>query len=318
MVIPIIIIPNLKDKIKYLIGSIIVFFIFTLPISIHYYDFFSWIISLSIHTGNYGSGNATIIEPSMFFNNIIILLSDNFIFTIIFFFSIIFILFCQIIPKYRKYFYISHKFRVLVGLTIAQLIQLLIVSKHFSHFYMMPALMLTGTLMIFLVLNIQNIFKINIKRYALILFISICLIFYAAFVLTEINSYLSFLNKYRIECESIDNLLESKYASYTKVYYFRSSTKMYALKLGDDLAGLEYGKLLNELYPNNYFYNIWDKKYYDFQENQLATDQLTKRLNLLIEGTPFVERYLYDIYKPKLLLEDVFNGYNETIYLVKH
>jgi hypothetical protein len=313
---PLIVLPNIKNKIYYIIGTIISFILFTLPIIGQYGRFYIWIKDLFFHSGQYGAGASTIIDTSSYLNNISLALSGNIIFSITLLVSAIFILVCVLFPKYRDYNF-SMEFKILLSLVITQIIQILLVSKHYGAHYLIPSLTLTGVTIVFLIINVKKLFnlRLNKKHYSGIMIIAIIFLYYNVNTFFSVSSS---LEKNKNDNLSIINTIANNYKNYTKIYYYRSSSREYALKFGNDFSGNEYSLLLNQYYPNNYFYNIWDNKYYDFNKSIDLDTIININNNVLYEGASFEKHYKNTTYKPNVSLNDVHDGNNETIYLLKN
>jgi len=316
LIFPLIVLPKLKNKLYYVIGTIMSLILFTLPITNHYEQFFVWIKKLFIHSGHYGNGGSTIINPSTYLNNIISALSSNIIFTFVLSASIIIILTHLLL--FKKHTETKHtiEFKILVSIIITQIIQVLFVSKHYSAHYLIPSLMLTGVAIVFLIINVRQIFnlKINNRFYSAIILLAILFSYYT------VNSFFTISSSIEKETEnqlSVINFVANNYKNYAKIYYYRSSSHEYALKFGNDFSGNEYSMILNKCYPSNYFYNIWDKRYYNFNESVDINSIINKNSNVLYEGTSFEKGYANTNYKPSVSLDNIFNGNSETIYLLK-
>ena len=138
---------NLKHKGIYILTAFISFIVFTFP-GWHYApQFFGWIKNMATHTGHYGQGDAGFANWNEFFNNLLIIVQDNWIFTFTFFFISI-ILIRAGINYSQNSIIISQKTgnksvglphtRTLFGIWIAILLQVFLVSKHYTSHYLIP------------------------------------------------------------------------------------------------------------------------------------------------------------------------------------
>lgn len=313
VIIPIIIIPQIKNKIRYILFTILSFSLLTLPAWPKFLKFFSWIGKLFIHSGNYGSGNTTIIDSTTYFKNLYSSLFENGIFSYTLVLSALFLISSLIILKDKKRLYKYFRFKVLSGLTLAQIFQCLIVSKHYSPHYLIPALMLTGVTLLYLGFNINYLTNININKIFLQSLQLGIFIYFFAFTAINISAMASFYYKIKLKTDSIIHSI-SNYPEYSKIHYYRCSSRMYALKFGDDFAGGKYGIILNTMFPNNYFYDIWDKNYYNFNNNLEIEQIIHNNPYILFQGTSFEKIYKNTNYKPNLKLKDIYLGHDETFY----
>lgn len=60
----------------------------------------------------------------------------------------------------------------------------------------------------------------------------------------------------------------NNYKDYVKIFYYGSSSPEYALKFGNDLSRSYHSQLLEKLYKNVYFYDIWTKRFAGFDYNR--------------------------------------------------
>ena len=316
LIIPFIVLPHFKNKVKYVYGTIIAFIVFTIPIIQQYPQLLRWIGRLFIHSGRYGSGSSTIIDFSQYFNNIAAELTSNAIFSIVLLIAIVFLFIVMLLPKLRKNSF-NLEFKILIAVVSAQLVQLLLVAKHYNAHYLIPSLMLSGITIVLLLINIENKFNPKINKIVLRIGSIIGLMiftFYSVITAYTISSNLEIVKNNSL---SLMKEVEKKYSDYIKIYYFRSSSLVYALKFGNDFAGNEYSLLLNRYYPNNYFYNIWSKNYNGFGIDNLSFEEvIDNHSKIIFQGTSFEKQYYKEGYKPNVQLRDVYNGESETIYIV--
>ncbi len=317
IIIPIVLMSQLKNKLLYLLFTVLSFCFFTIPIWPKFWNLILWVRRLLIHDGRYGQGNKTFIDTSSYFNNLLSIFSENFIFSFTLCTAFLFVVYYLIKLKNRQLFHNNFKFRVLVGLVLAQIFQILIVSKHFSPHYLLPALMLTGTTILYLGLNIQSLINIKINTYFSRLLLPFTFTMFLVFTTMGIKTKVLNLSKTKLEADSLI-LSMNHYPTYSKIYYYRSSSIKYALKFGNDWANKEYGIKLNSMFDGNYFYNIWNRKYYDFV-NVLDIEQIKKNNSkILFQGTSFERKYKNTNFKPNLKLLDIYSGDNETIYMLQN
>lgn len=315
---PLIILPSIKNKAYYTIGTMMSFVMFTFPIIKQYGKIFDWIKALFFHSGAYGSGPVTIIDPSLYLNNIKLALSDNVIFSIILFISVIFIITNITISRYRDHAKQGLEFKILISLTVTQIIQILLVSKQYSSHYLIPSLMLTGVIIVFLIINVKKIFNFRPSR-KYYFGVIVTIFAFSYYSVNTFSSVASLIEKIKNDQMSVVNTANDAYKNYAKIYYYRSSAHGYALKFGNDFSGNEYSHSLNQQYPNSYFYNIWDKKYYNFSSEPIDLKTIiSTNNNVLYEGTSFEKHYQYIPCKPEnVSLDDIYNGNEETIYILK-
>jgi hypothetical protein len=123
---------------------------------------------------------------------------------------------------------------------------------------------------------------------------------------------------YFSEIETIHNLIQNKYNNCAHVTYYRSSDRKYALKFGDEFATNQYAQILQSMYTNSVFYNIWSQKYYSFNK-ELDSESLMNEKCVIFQGSPLKEDSLIPEYlelRLKMQLEPAFEGNDEALYLL--
>lgn len=138
--IPFFLFKGWKSKTIYLLGAIVAFLLFGFPLLFNLKFLWHWIRNLLMHSGTYGSGEANIVEWSVFFDNLNLLLKNYWLLYSIVFLSIINLV-IHIIRK--KTSFQNSIYRILLGLVICVLFHTILVSKHFAFRYMYNVLYAT-------------------------------------------------------------------------------------------------------------------------------------------------------------------------------
>ncbi|UCC39581.1 MAG: hypothetical protein JSV96_17675 [Candidatus Aminicenantes bacterium] len=272
MVIPLIIFPKLKSKVFYLLAVGISFIIFTLPIIRMYPRFFDWVYKLLSHSGRYGSGAWRVIDSKLFMKNIKQLLTGSPFFSIILVLGLTIVIISLVTPKLRKISSSNIHFKLLAATTAAQVLGLFMVSKHSADHYLLPVLNLSGITLLLIFLYLKYILgphKINSN--ILTILIVIFLVFLIVFInpAGQIKKSVNQLTKQKEASLAIRQEVENNYKDYVKIYYYRSSSLEYALKFGNDLSRSYSSEILQRLYKNVYFYDIWRKEFCGFDYNHV-------------------------------------------------
>ena len=275
---PLFFIKGYKKIFIYFISIAISFIIFTLPI-IHYYPtLFGWVKDIFFHSGRYGNGANEVFDLSSFINNFIILLKKEPVIIGVIFVSML-IMFKQIINK--KF---DIRVKILLALISVQLLDLIMVLKHFSTHYLIPIIptIAINIFIIFQILNLSKSLKIVIITSLIFMcyFININMKKFALF--DDSIIYISKL-KAQIEPDCIN------------IYSYGCNSNIYALKYGDDYALDRNTLLMEKLYGEQYFYNVFSKQLYNWKQI-ISLDTLIKSHKKLIlyaneyylsSGTPF-------------------------------
>lgn len=302
LILVILLLPHNSQKTTTILSLMITFLITTLPIILKYPRFGKWILSITIHTGRYGTGEKGVINWSSLPQIFAKLFSQDNFFFYLFFALLIFFFLVTIFAFYKPSkqltslnYLINNKNYILSSyLFIIILIQLILTIKHPGIHYLLPAMGLSG-LLIYLQIRIakdyllENIIienSFNDKHRNYIIFAMVGMYFflitgstYNQILLTQ-NNYASYLGS----MQKIHDLLEQNAERCNQVSYYRSSSKEYSLKFGDDFADNQYSLNLQKIYPKAKFYNIWSKKYYSFTQELKANNVLNKPC-VLFHGT---------------------------------
>ncbi|MCX6234517.1 MAG: hypothetical protein NT175_07310 [Bacteroidetes bacterium] len=164
LIIPFIIIPGYKDKVKFLILSILSMFVFAMPILYDLVFFTRWIKDLIIHSGHYGNGEANVLVWSQFIQNLETFYKFHSFLVFMWFISL-FLLMISLIYKRKE---INNRLTYgMTGVLIVILVQVILVSKHYEYRYLVPGLALFPVLTILSFEILKNM--IRFKRINIII-----------------------------------------------------------------------------------------------------------------------------------------------------
>ena len=334
LIIPLVVLPELRNKIWFLFLTGLSFVFWTWPIISQYEVLLNWYYNIITHTGFYGNGVPQILYLPNYFNNIINLCLLNPLLFLVWFFSAGFILrfgcFSAGVDKAaRKVVWQDTSFRTLAAVAAAQMFAVLIVAKHPAGWYLAPVFSLSGFMLFLTFLYLQKINYFNNFNFKKgVFFIGIILLFSCVWRIVEIRNL--FMQKLQIREESLAvyQKVESDYKDYLKIYclfdasYGPSSSPVSALGFGDFFVNEgRYSEHLRKIYGNSYFYNALDKTFYIWAE-EFSIEKIILRGNgnrivfhlpsLLEDGDKIICRS-----GSILHLKDVFGGQTETIYVIE-
>ena len=130
---------NMKQVFTFLWITVLSFVAFTFPawhLAVKFYD---WIGGMVTHTGTYGHGSEGVVNWKDFFINLQTVVNDVWFFTFTFYvITIILTIHCINYSLKKKHFFFKN-IKPLVGIWVSILLQTLIVCKHYSLHYMIPA-----------------------------------------------------------------------------------------------------------------------------------------------------------------------------------
>ena len=271
IIIPLILIPSLINKLKYLLMTIISFFIFAFPLLGKPDKFWIWMKRLFIHSGRYGAGKSNIIDISDFTGNIKLLISeDKLLFILLSVF--IFIVIIYFIKPLKLKFKNDIEYKALVAIVSAIIIQYLIVAKHYASIYMVPAFCLSAFGIYLAISILSRIFlKFHITG-------TIKNILYLVIIILIVGStYNKVIADNQIRRQKVEKRMQTlDYVSnnikdktvlvvpwfYGAAYVERGLAEglFYTRKYK-----AAFSKLLQKYYPNTYFFLPWHDRYYDWQ-----------------------------------------------------
>ena len=283
IILPLLFIPEFKNKCIFLLTLFVSFFVFSLPIQHHYKIMMSWYLRTISHTDLYGSGNAGFIDPGSFATNFLVTMKSDRIILFVIMISLLIVI-LQIIRKKNDI-----HLKILSILVLVQLIDLLMVLKHFNLHYFIP-IVPTLAVNVFIILQM---FKVpEVVKFGLIV----------PFVAASI-----YLNK-NIE-KYVPDLYDSNYPSDgINVFSYKCKSPVYALKFGDDESGNANSGKLKNLYGNYFFYDITMKKF--------STWDYTITLDSLFRMNSKVYLHALDYYMKELPPPFGIRFISEGLYLI--
>jgi len=154
LIIPLLLIPDFRNRLIYGLSVVGAFFIGVLPILNKFKEFRRFITGVASHDGLYGHGSQQMINWKSFGHNFWELLSYNPAYSIILIISIGLILFYFLDKK--KYHADDRLLLVLKAFVLASFVGFILVSKHFKVYYFAPVLSLCG-LVLFMIWKISGV-----------------------------------------------------------------------------------------------------------------------------------------------------------------
>ncbi len=270
ILIPFLVFKGIKARLKYGIITVAAFFIFILPAISRFGHFILWIKRLIIFTGKYGTGEPAVVNLSDFAQNLLKVFKDEYIFTIVYA-IIILTIGLYLHSGYRKLLKESRYYRLLVIIFIAVTAQIIIVAKHYSFHYMIPAHILIATT-IFVIITIYKELGIIPAGFIKRRILTFAVILFGFFLLLRLIINYSFspdLNNPSKETVSyIEKNRRNKPVIIVNNKHGKSAFMESALYFGMSYADNQkhfYGRTLKKKFPDTYFYNVGSGEFYDWQ-----------------------------------------------------
>lgn len=266
VLIPFLLIKGAIRKVIFTILTAAVFAVSILP-AISNYDYFSgWITGLITHEGVYGSGEKKIINPDSFIENLLSVFQSEIAFTVSVILMAATIL--LIILRYKSSLrekIIRDKFNLLLSFFLACCFQLIIVAKHYSPRYMLPALMLSVPAIYLGTGLLSEILNSKFPRIKLLQakFIPVFLII-ITLSMTIVQFYKRYIqyNEYRNQIDHMNEIIENYPSGKIVVSSYGTSREEYALVFALYYSGemnSKYKSIILEKYPDKLYFDYFNK-----------------------------------------------------------
>jgi len=324
LVIPFLLIRQIKLKALFILISILAFFVFVYPAfsAENAEGFFDWVKNLLTRSGRYGTGSEDFVETSVYLDNVKTIFSKNLIFSVSYI-TLLSTLILQFFKKYQALIRSNKYFNLLIGILIAMTLQILMVAKHFSLYYMIPTYMFS-LLGLFVVNSIflslyPDFFKDKRRKIFYYAAISIVMIVFSVVQLRHIYKERKYIANGRNEGRSIIESLDENYSNSIMVSTYQCSSREFALHLGSFFGGTQsrrYMDILKEMYPNHFYYSRWDNIFYNDWDIEEIKSKLIKANKFIFQGVTedVVLKFMTEIKemtnKPNASYKKLLSNYN--------
>ena len=291
LIVPLFILKEKKKIFKYLAFMIAAFFVFAFPILVKFNSFYHWIRDLLIHSGRYGAGEANFIDVNLFRNNFTVLFQQTRYFFLPIFISII-LIFSLFIRRLKMRITDSRYINLVIGLSLALIIHVLIVSKHYSLHYMIPAFAFIIFLYYLIIQIVKKLFFPNNRIFESLLYVAIIAMFvFSPQGISHFGKFKKFRqDRFEKRWEAVKFLHQSKLNDEDS-FIFCSDNWNIKKELG-----LWFGKIyapgnnmftpiMNKYYKDTYFYKEGWKTFLDWNNEQLKLSEIVEKhakLNIII------------------------------------
>lgn len=261
ILIPLMLFRNKPDMKRLLVTTIISFIIFTLPIVPLYPNMGWWVIRLFIHSGIYGTGSMTVVEPGSYVQSLKELILSEPLFLMIFIISVVFLI-SVIIDKVRTKKWFSQKEYVLIlAIVLTQTLGFIITAKHPKASYLLPYECLSMTILIILFNNLLSRVNNNYLKYSVQSIVTLSLIIT--------------LFSYGIQRRNTLYTIEEN-NEYEEAWQFADKngdivigvnpgpSPIAAAFFGNTYSKYHYGEALSGIYPKYYIFDTYKNKLTNF------------------------------------------------------
>lgn len=316
IILPLIVLPTFQKKIGYLVGIVPAFVLFTIPAVPEYKHMFFWFRDLIRHKGIYGHGGNGFIDIKTYFPNLINILENNLLITLVLGLGIVALGTSYLLKRKSE---TNNDRRFLVGLIATIIFGILLVAKHHKEHYLLPVLLLSGITTYFMLKLIEDIFDSKILHFLLlpaVVTLLICIVtIYQPVKMHNISQKYKSSNE---EITSTNLLMDRDYAAYVRInYYTFSLNKFTALKFGDDYAKVKILPYLMKMYPNTYFYDFPGNHFYNWNREIQLKDivRLYGNKILLVNG-PNDHSTVEKIREAGFPLNKIYSGRVQNLYVL--
>ncbi len=274
---PFLMLRGIKRKSLFVLTMGMVWLAAVSPVIARFPRMFRWLTEMITHTGMHGSGGAGFIRLSTYGKDFLWVAARHPLYPALFLAAL-----AGIVIFWRTKRTKGSAAEVLLFLTVVLttfLIEFLVIAKQPEAHYITP---LAG----FSVLPMIGVYRLYAdhawSKKAALAFVLAVTVFHGLSSVAEQNR----LREVNDEILSFSRRVRERYADCALCGYYRSSSIPIALDFGNDCYGLKtFGKLLNELYPDQYFFNYWKKRFHDFEKWVTLEDIKKKKKCVILYGS---------------------------------
>ncbi len=280
IIIPLILFPGIKNKLRLIAFSVVAFFLAGFPILSHMNNFFHWIGNMFTHTGNWGKGSSGFMDLSLFPARLQQLFHYNpplFILMLFLFIeSVWFGTTKKITPFLRRYLKISF------GTIATVSILVFLICKQFALHYLIPLTLLNGFFLLMMIIPFVKDRKANYLYFAGVI----------AALIFSINALARFsenpfpsLNEQEKKICTFREKVDKNGLLIISGHWAGTPFKAYSLTGGMLLSGPAmkvYKQPMHTVYPNTYMYYGWTKKFFNWGNYVNSTWLLKKNRPVFI------------------------------------
>jgi len=277
MIIPIIIIPGLKNKLVFCLLTLLFFLILIFPLLIWHFDhYLGWMNGLLFSDYKSGDGDPS----SAFLNNLYLVFTQNPYFSLSYTVTLFTILILFLKRSQLSNPAISKANKLLIGIFLAVSLQIFSVARHYSSYYMIPSEMLSNVCLIMCIYIWFDKKSTRFRNfaYAFLIVINLSYSFYV------FNSFYKSLTWHKQEGIRAEDYIKTIETNKIVISAFNTSNGDALVVFATCYAGTKqqkYKKVLNKIFTNKIYYDPWHDKFYSLcDKNEM--NEILKRNNKLI------------------------------------
>lgn len=273
LIIPLIIYKAFADRMKFIKYSIISFIIFTLPIIPLYPRMGWWIIKLFIHSGIYGTGSVTVIEPTGYLQALSNLVVSEPVYSV-FYLAVFIGAIALLLRKWITGKPWNKETIVLAAILLTQTIGFLITAKHPKSSYLLPyeSLATTGFIIILSILFAKIQTK-TIKGIAITIILLPLSFFLIKHGLESRNKLFSTDTNHSYEQAWLKAVTNAD----AVIGINPGPTPIAAAYFANTYSWNQYGNLLTRLYPKYYIFDTYKNQLTTFDGKSVNIDSIREK-----------------------------------------
>jgi hypothetical protein len=250
-----------------------------LPIYSQLWRLVTWTFNLGIHSGRYDTGSVGLPSSGVYLASLLKLLqTEPLVVTIPIVATIILLVFSFLpgiqLPPNR----IGRN--TALGLFIIQIVSLFVIAKEMGPHYLIPLALTTGLSLVFLFEACRDIDRSKLKKTVRwIALVGLLALGGESFIAGTLDQY-ERLTKDKREFVRLYRHAEEVTRNDVRVDYFFSDSPLYPLCYGNGWAGGAFGQLLSTIYPDQLFFNVFNRKFQTFTD-WIAPDVILKKYDHL-------------------------------------
>jgi hypothetical protein len=250
-----------------------------LPIYSQLWRLVTWTFNLGIHSGRYDTGSVGLPSSGVYLASLLKLLQTEPLVVTIPIVATIVLLAFSFLPGTQSP---PNKIgqNTALGLFIIQIVSLFAIAKEMGPHYLIPLALTTGLSLVFLFQACRDIDGSKLKKTVRwIALVGLLALGGGSFIAGTLDRY-ERLTKDRRELLRLYRHAEEVTRNDVRVDYFFSDSPVYPLCYGNDWAGGAFGQLLSTLYPDQLFFNVFNRRFQTFTDG-IAPDVILKKYDHL-------------------------------------
>lgn len=273
MIIPLLCLRLNKERIRYLLFSIIAFVIFTLPIIPLYPNMAWWFIRLFLHSGIYGSGEANIIDSSTYIINLKALLLAEPLYLFLYSLTFVSLVFLALVRLFKTGDANKKAFFLLLAVFVAQTAGYLITAKHPKVAYLLPYECISVVTIAVIIDLISKLFnRIWLKSMVSGIFVISLTLFMIKYGLKERKELYNVTSN--IHYQRAWEVANSKKAV---IGINPGPSPIAAMFFGNAYSRNRYSDDLMQVYPDYYIFDTYSNTLIDWKRKEFTFDELVNK-----------------------------------------